>query len=284
MSESFAAARRRGALLLGAAGVPGAARDAELLLRWASGLDGPALAARGEDPAPVETRLRFDEALARRAARAPLSHIVGWRDFWGRRFEVTPDVLDPRPESEAMIAAALAEPEGFAAPGKVLDLGVGSGALLATLLAERPEATGLGVDASRAALAVAARNLAVHGLSHRAALRMGDWLDGLEEGFDLILCNPPYIPEAEIEGLEPEVREHEPRLALTPGGDGLDPYRRIAPDLAAFLRRRGRAFFEIGPDQTEPVGAIFAAFGWPAPIIHRDFDGRDRCLEWRRKP
>ncbi|MFN3260663.1 MAG: peptide chain release factor N(5)-glutamine methyltransferase [Pikeienuella sp.] len=283
MSESWDEARRRGAALLAAAGIEGAARDAERLLRWAGGLEGAALAARGDEPAPIEARLRYDGALAKRAGRAPLSHIVGGREFWGRWFEVTKDVLDPRPESETMIAAALAEPEGAASPGKVLDLGVGSGALLATILSERPEATGLGIDASRAALAVAARNLAQHGLAHRAALRIGDWLDGLEEGFDLILCNPPYIAEAEVEALAPEVRDHEPRLALTPGGDGLDPYRRIAPDLAAFLRRRGRAFFEIGPDHAAPVSAIFAAFGWPQPILHRDMDGRDRCLEWRRK-
>ena len=108
-------------------------------------------------------------------------------------------------------------------------------------------------------------------------------MDGLTEGFDLILCNPPYIAEAEIEGLSPEVREHEPRIALTPGGDGLAPYRRIAPELAAFLRRGGRALFEIGAGQGTAVSLIFGAFGWPAPIVHRDFDGRERCLEWRRK-
>lgn len=276
---TFAEAIRAGAQQLDAAGVENAARDAELLLRWAADLDGAALSARLADDAPSDAAARFKEAVERRAGRAPLSHIVGYREFWGRRFEVTPDVLDPRPESETMIAAALDGPP----PGKVLDLGVGSGCLLATMLAERPEATGLGVDASRKTLAVARRNCDALALGERATLRLGDWLDDMLEGFDLILCNPPYIAEDEMSALAPEVADHEPRLALTPGGDGLDPYRRIAPELAAFLRRKGRALFEIGPTQAPDVSAIFGAFGWSDPILHKDMDGRDRCLEFRRK-
>ncbi|MFV0475066.1 MAG: peptide chain release factor N(5)-glutamine methyltransferase [Pikeienuella sp.] len=283
MSDSFNTLRRAGAARLAAAGIDGAARDAELLLRWAAALSGAALAARAEDPAPPEARKRFEAALTRREAREPVSHILGGREFYGRWFEVTPDVLDPRPESEVMIAAALETPEGHPPPRRVLDLGVGSGCLLCTMLAELPEATGLGVDASRAALQVARRNIGALGLTDRARVAMGDWMDDLMEAFDLILCNPPYIAEAEIAGLAPEVAKYEPRAALTPGGDGLDPYRRIAPELAAFLRRGGRAFFEIGPTQAEAAAEIFAAFGWPAPIVHRDLDGRDRCLEFRRR-
>lgn len=271
-----------GAAQLAAAGVEGGARDAELILRWAAGLDAAGLSARLGDDAntlPPEAAARLADGLAARAARSPVSHIVGGRYFWGRWFEVTPDVLDPRPETEVMVAAALDGP----APTRVLDLGVGSGCLLATMLAERPGATGLGVDASRAALAVAARNLAAHGADARAEVKLGDWCDGLLEGFDLILCNPPYIAEDEMPGLAPEVLGHEPRLALTPGGDGLDAYRRIAPELAAYLRRKGRAFFEIGPDQAAAVQVIFGAFGWSGAMVHRDMDGRDRCLEFRRK-
>ncbi len=282
MTKSFDALRRDGAVALAAAGIEAAAREAELLLRWASGLEAAPLSARGNEPAPEDAAARFAEGLAKRAARAPLSHVTGGREFWGRRFVVTPDVLDPRPETETLIAAALDAPEG-ATPHRALDLGVGSGAILGTILAELPEATGLGVDASRAALAVARANFEALGVIDRATLKIGDWLDGLTEGFDLILCNPPYIPEAELEALSPEVREHEPRLALTPGGDGLDAYRRIAPDLAAYLRRRGRALFEIGAGQADDVAAIFAAFGWPEPIRHLDMDGRERVLEWRRK-
>ena len=277
--ESHDAALRAAAARLGEAGVPDPLRDAELLLRWAAGESAESLSVKRADPLPEPARARFEAAVERRAARMPVSHIIGRRMFWGREFAVTPDVLDPRPESETMIAAALDGPP----PGKALDLGVGSGCLLCTVLAERPEATGLGIDASRKALNVAKENAAALGLSERASFRLGDWLDGLDEGFDLILCNPPYIAEDELAALSPEVLEHEPRLALTPGGDGLDPYRRIAPELAFHLRRRGRALFEIGPTQAEAASGVFAAFGWPAPIIHKDMDGRDRCLEYRRK-
>lgn len=283
MSETFGEAARRGAARLSAAGVEGGARDAERLLRWAAGLEGAALTARRDDGVPAGDLAKFDAALAKREARAPVSHIVGGRSFWGRWFEVTPDVLDPRPETEVMIAAALKTPDGARRPEKILDLGVGSGCILGTLLAETPGAAGVGVDASRAALAVAARNMAALGVADRADLRLGDWLDGMLEGFDIIVCNPPYVAEAEIAGLEPELLDHEPRMALTPGGDGLDPYRRIAPELAAFLRRGGRALFEVGPGQAAEVAAIFAAFGWDAPTAHADLDGRDRCLEFRRK-
>ena len=283
MSASFDAAIRAAAARLAAAGAPDPARDAEIIMRWASGESAETLSARRADPAPADALQTFDEAVTRREGRAPVSHITGTRAFWGRMFQVTPDVLDPRPESETMIAAALDLGEDGVAPARVLDLGVGSGCLLGAVLAETPEATGLGVDASRAALKVAAANMAALGLADRAELKMGDWLDGVEEGFNLILCNPPYIAESEIADLSPEVRDHEPRLALTPGGDGLDPYRRIAPEMAICLRRKGRALFEIGPTQAAAVTEIFGAFGWGAPKVHKDMDGRDRCLEFVRK-
>lgn len=275
MSETHAALLRRASAALGAAGIEGAARDAELLLRWAAGMDGAAFSVRRMEAASADATARFEEALERRLRREPVSHIVGAREFWGRRFEVNRDVLDPRPESETTIAAALRRPGG-----RVLDLGVGSGCLLGAVLAERPGATGLGVDASEAALAVAARNLAALGLGERATLRKGDWLDGVEGRFDIVLCNPPYIAETEMAGLAPEVREHEPLMALTPGGDGLAPYRAIAPALAAVLAPGGTAFFEIGPTQAKDVTEIFAAAGWAPPRVHKDMDGRDRCLEF----
>lgn len=277
--SAYGEAIRDAAARLQTAGAPDPLRDAEILMRWAAGLTPEQLSVSRGDAAPAEALARFETAVEQRAERRPVSHITGERAFWGRAFKVTPDVLDPRPESETMIAAALEGPE----PERVLDLGSGSGCLLLSVLAERPEATGIGLDASRKALMVARENANALGLAGRATFRMGDWLDGLEEGFNLILCNPPYIAEEEIADLSPEVREHEPRLALTPGGDGLDPYRRIAPEMAFCLRRKGRALFEIGPTQAEAVAGIFGAFGWPAPIIHKDMDGRDRCLEYRRK-
>lgn len=279
MSVTFGEAIRAGAARLAEAGAPDPQRDAEILMRWAADAAPERLSVMRSDPVGADALGRFGEAVDRRCARAPVSHITGSRLFWGRAFSVTPDVLDPRPESETMIAAALDGP----APERVLDLGVGSGCLLGTLLAERPEASGLGVDASRKALQVARSNMETLGVADRATLKMGDWLDGVEEGFNLILCNPPYIAEEEIAALSPEVRDHEPRLALTPGGDGLDPYRRIAPEMAICLRRKGRALFEIGPTQADAVTEIFGAFGWASPVVHKDMDGRDRCLEFRRK-
>ena len=275
---SRAALLREAARRLDAACVPDAAGDARALLRWASGLSAASFGISLNDPPGAEEAARFAGAVAQRAARRPVSQIIGRREFWGRDFIVTPDVLDPRPETETLIAAALEGPAS-----RILDLGTGSGCILLTVLAERPRATGVGVDASAPALAVAARNAAALGLDARADLRKGNWCAGLAGRFDLILSNPPYIAEEEIADLSPEVREHEPRLALTPGGDGLDPYRRIAPEMAFCLRRKGRALFEIGPTQAEAVTGIFGAFGWPAPIIHKDMDGRDRCLEYRRK-
>lgn len=280
MSETHAAALARGAALLAKAGVDNAPRDAELLLRHATGLTGAALSARLTDEAEPETIAGYDEALARRAAREPLSHITGGREFWGRRFEVTADVLDPRPETETLIAAALDSP-GWR---RVLDLGVGSGCILLTLLAERPAADGLGIDASEAALAVAARNRAALGLERRAELRFGDWLENVDGRFDLITCNPPYIAADEMPGLSPEVAGHEPRMALTPGGDGLDAYRAVARRMARVLAPGGMALFEIGPAQAAAVAAIFAAAGWAAPDVLPDLDGRDRCLRFRAHP
>lgn len=198
----LAAATRR----LAAAGVDDPARDARLLMRWASGLDGAALSAALRETPPPEVAARFEAAVAARAARRPLSHVTGRRIFWGREFEVTPDTLDPRPETETLIAAAL---DGTA-PGRVLDLGLGTGCILLTLLAEWPFARGVGVEVSAPALEVARRNAARLGVADRADLRAGDWYAGLDGRFDLIVSNPPYIPAAEMAGLSPEVREHEP--------------------------------------------------------------------------
>ena len=274
MSETFDAALRRGADDLAKAGIDQAAGDARALAIWAAGLDAAQLTARLRDEMPDAARQAFNAAVAKRAGRVPVSHIIGERLFWGRWFDVTADVLDPRPETEIMIARALDLP----APDRVLELGVGSGCILATILAERPGATGVGVDISPAALKVAARNLDRSGAAGRAELKKGDWLQGIEGRFDLVLCNPPYIAAAEMQDLSPEVFNNEPHIALTPGGDGLAPYREIAPKLRDVLAQEGAALFEIGPTQAAEVAAIFAAAGWPAPEVLKDFDDRDRCL------
>lgn len=258
------------------AGIDSAAVDARALIIWAAGLDAAGFAAALREAAPDEALVRYDAALSARAARRPVSHIIGGRLFWGRWFKVTADVLDPRPETEIMIARALQS----SPPTRVLELGVGSGCILGTMLAERPDATGLGVDASEAALTIAAANLESLDVAGRAQLRKGDWLNGVEGQFDLILCNPPYIAEEDLADLSPEVRQHEPMLALSPGGDGLDAYRAIAPDLRRVAAPGGVALFEIGPTQAEAVIEIFRAEGWPRPEVLKDFDGRDRCLHF----
>ncbi len=274
MSETFDAALRRGAAELTKAGIENAASDARALALWAAGMDAARLTAMLRDEMPEPSRTVYNSALEKRAGRIPVSHIVGGRLFWGRWFEVSADVLDPRPETEIMIARAL----DMTPPAHVLELGVGSGCILGTILAERPGATGVGVDISPKALAIARRNLTQLGVVESAELKIGDWLAGIEGAFDLVLCNPPYIAAAEMQDLSPEVFGHEPHIALSPGGDGLAPYRVIAPDLARVLAPGGAAMFEIGPTQAADVADIFSASGWAPPEVLKDFDGRDRCL------
>ncbi len=273
MSETYDAAIRRGTADLMKAGVDSAAVDARALMIWAADTDAAALLAALRDTVPVEIAQKYNSALEDRASHRPVSHIIGGRIFWGRWIEVTADVLDPRPETEVMIDAAISR-----APMRVLDLGVGSGCILATVLAETPCATGVGVDASDAALKVAERNIAALGVAQRAVLIRGNWLAEVEGVFDLVLCNPPYITADEMADLSEDVLRFEPHLALTPGGDGLASYRIIAAELDRILTPGGQAMFEIGPTQASDVVAIFATFGWGAPKILQDFDGRDRCL------
>ena len=259
---------------LAAAGVPDPERDARVLLCWASGMDRAGFsAALAEKPAADEA-IRFADAVSRRAERVPVSQIIGQRLFWGRDFATGPEVLDPRPESETLIALAL---DG-AAPRRILDLGIGSGCLLVTLLAEWPEAAGLGIDCSGAALEIAHRNAASLGVADRCELRPGNWLDGVHGTYDLVVANPPYLAESEIVHLSPEVRDHEPRIALTPGGDGLDAYRAILSKLPQALTTRGRALFEIGPTQAVALRGLVETAGLVADPPVRDLDGRDRVV------
>ncbi|MEM1313125.1 MAG: peptide chain release factor N(5)-glutamine methyltransferase [Pseudomonadota bacterium] len=275
----------QGARTLSAAGVEDPGRDARLLLRWASGLEAAAFSARLGERAEAAEAARFAAGLAARAARRPLSQVTGRRAFWGRDFLVTPDVLDPRPETETLVAAALDGPlRDPAGEARVLDLGTGSGCILASLLADRPGATGLGVDRSRAALEVARRNAQALGVAARASWVEGDWFGGVRGRFDLVAANPPYVTAAQFDALAPEVRLWEPQGALTPGGDGLAAYRAIAEGLDAALAPGGRALLEFGAGQAAAVQAIFEAAGFAAAALHADLDGRARCIELERKP
>ncbi len=261
---------------LQAAGIDGAARDARRLLAHALGVAPDVLAGRMTDPMPEAAEAAFAALVARRAAREPVSHLTGARAFWGRDFRVTRDVLDPRPETETLVALALADP--FA---RVLDLGTGSGCILVTLLAERPGAQGVGTDISPQALLIAGENAARHGVADRLVLTPSDWFGDIGGRYDLIVSNPPYIAAEEIAGLAPEVRDHEPRGALTDGADGLTAYRAIAEGAGRFLAPGGRLLVEIGPAQGPAVSRLFGEAGLERVTVHPDLDGRDRVVAAR---
>jgi release factor glutamine methyltransferase len=192
-------------------------------------------------------------------------------------------VLTPRPDTETVVEYSLRDfPEH--APWRILDLGVGSGAILLAILAERPQAKGLGIDVSEEALAVARDNAASLGLAGQLALLRGDWTAGLDgESFDLVVSNPPYIASHVIETLEPEVRDHEPRLALEGGADGLDHYRTLAPEILRVLKPGGRFAVEIGYDQKEAVEALFREAGAVFVQTIRDLSDKDRVVAGEKK-
>lgn len=244
--------------------------DAELLMAHAIGISRNDLLLRQRDLTVPPT---FAQLVQRRRAGEPIAYIVGTRDFWTISLTVTPDVLIPRPDSETLIEAAV---DHFAdrPPATVLDLGTGSGALLLAALAQWPAATGIGIDASPGALAVARGNAGRLRMAERAAIRGGDWADGVTGRFDLILINPPYI--ARTVTLAGDVL-HEPDSALFAGVDGLDDYRRIIPGLPRLLAPGGMAAIEIGYDQRESVSALLRASGLDV-AVRCDLAGHDRCL------
>ncbi len=258
------------------AGIEDAARDARALLAHAMGLPADRLTLTLHDDLTPQAEARFATHVAARATRQPVAQIIGERLFWGLSFLVTPDVLDPRPETEILVQAALRAP--FV---NMLDLGTGSGAILLACLHGMPVASGLGVDLSAPALRVAIGNAARLGLSARAKFRVSDWLKGVTGRYDLIVSNPPYIATDEMPDLAPEVLNFEPHLALTPGGDGLDAYRAIAAGAAARLVPGGRILLEIGPTQGRAVCGLLATQGFAAIAILPDLDGRDRVVSAR---
>jgi len=268
-AEAMVAATAR----LRAAGVPDPARDARLLLAHAAQVDAARVTLIAPEDIAPEIADRYDHLIALRAVRVPVSHLVGEREFYGRRFKISADVLDPRPESETLIEAALSE--DFA---RVLDLGTGSGCLLVTLLAERPDARGIGVDLSEAACLQASANAVLHHVAGRAEIVQGNWFDPVEGRFDLIVANPPYLAVDEMADIAPELRDHEPRMALTDEGDGLSAYREIAALAGSYLTTQGRVLCEIGWQQGPDVRAIFANAGWGHIDILADLDGRDRVV------
>jgi release factor glutamine methyltransferase len=255
-----------------------ARREARLLLEHCLGLTPGRLRSGEREVMPAAELERYDSLIERRRRREPVSQIIGQWEFWGLPFFVTPDTLTPRPDTETLVQAALDLAPDRSAPLRLLDLGTGTGCLLLALLHELPNAAGLGIDKSAAALAVAERNAAALGLTGRARFAPGDWAAGLAETFDIIVSNPPYIPQDRIPGLMPEVARHEPRLALDGGADGLDCYRRLAPQLAARLAPGGHALLEVGQGQAADAAAILAAAGLRPAGTRADLGRRDRCI------
>ncbi len=268
---------------LEAAGLTGPVIDARLLVEAAADATRMDIVTDPYRELTPEQEATLDDYLGRRERREPVSHILGRKGFWKIMLGVTKDVLTPRPDTETVVEYSLRDfPEH--APWRVLDLGVGSGAILLALLAERPAAKGLGIDVSEEALAVARDNAASLGLAGRVALLRGDWTAGLAgDEFDLVVSNPPYIANHVIETLEPEVRDHEPRLALEGGVDGLDHYRTLAPEILRVLKPGGRFAVEIGYDQKEAVEALFKAAGAVFVQTIRDLADRDRVVAGEKK-
>lgn len=274
IGTAVAAAEER----LRAAGVAAPRRDARLLLADLLGQDVATVIAWPERGLEPDVRDAFERRVARRAGREPVARIVGRREFWSLGLRIAPATLDPRPDSEVLISALLGQVGDRAAPLRAVDLGTGSGCLLLALLSELPAARGLGIDCSEAALVVARDNARELGLAERAEFRRGDWCAGLEGGFDLLVCNPPYIPASDIEGLEAEVARWDPRSALDGGPDGLEPYRRILPALDELLSPGGCAAFEHGPGQGEAiVGLLTPRKNWRVERL-QDLAGRDRGI------
>lgn len=252
--------------------------DARLLLQAATGLTREDIILEPSRPIAGHDLQRFDSFLERRLRREPVSRILGEREFYGRPFRVTPATLDPRPDTETLIDAALAL---LPRAARILDLGTGTGAIAVTLLAERPDATGVATDLSPEALAVARDNAERAGVAKRLTLLRGNWYEPVSGVFDIIASNPPYIPSGDISGLSPDVRNFDPALALVGGPDGLEPYRAIAPGAVRRLAAGGHVLVEIGAGQADDVEAVFAAAGFGRAGRHNDLGGHVRCLAFR---
>jgi release factor glutamine methyltransferase len=276
MSRSEAMARLRGKFTQ--AGIEEAALDARLLATEALGIAALDLLLGAEKPIGQTGADRLAAMAARRLAREPVARILGLRGFWGLPFRLSPETLVPRPDTETLVETALAGIADRDAPIRILDLGTGSGCILVALLHELPQASGLGLDRSPAALATARDNAFLNGVGDRAAFVASDWAQAINARFNLIVANPPYIPAAEIETLDPEVAEHDPRGALDGGPDGLVAYRAILADSYRLLAGPGRLILEIGYDQADAVAKVAMAAGFPPPQLARDLGGNPRVL------
>ncbi len=278
--KAWTAARNR----LTEGGIDSPVIDARLLLEAAADASRMDIVTDPYRELTAEQVATLDGYVERRLRREPVAHILGRKGFWKVMLSVNNQVLTPRPDTEVIVDLVLkrtTEHQAF----NLLDLGVGSGAIILSILAERPAAKGLGIDISSEALAVARENAANLDLNQQVALLRGDWTGGLaDENFDIVVSNPPYIATDEIEMLEPEVRDHEPRLALDGGADGLDPYRILAPEILRVLKPGGLFAVEIGHTQSKDVEALFEAAGGLEVWTIKDLSDRDRVVTGLKKP
>jgi release factor glutamine methyltransferase len=268
------------------AGIETAQRDARLLMLDAAGLVHADLIRAPREALGEAAAAKLTGHVRRRLTREPVARILGEWEFWSLPFTLAPATLVPRPDSETVVAAALLALGArlHASQGlRVLDLGTGSGCLLVALLHEMPGATGVGIDIDGDAAATARFNAVRNGVGERCTIATADWIQPIEGQFDLVVSNPPYIADAIIDGLEPEVRLHDPRIALSGGRDGLAAYRALAAVLPGVLAPAGVVVLEIGADQSEAVTQLFALTGWRVEGPYADFGARPRALVLRRR-
>lgn len=262
------------------AGIPAreAALDAELLARTVLGWDRAAFLTRRREPADAAFDAAYATLVARRARREPVGYILGEREFWGLPFEVTRDVLIPRPETELIVEEALAAFGGGRPPATVIDVCTGSGCLAVTLAREFGGADVIATDISESALGVARRNAARHGMAGRIDFRLADLLDGIESRADLVVANPPYVARRDAATLAPEVHDHEPHVALFAGDDGLEVYRRLLPAARTRLTRHGKLVVELGIGQADAVAGIAETAGLRVEHTRQDLQGITRTM------
>lgn len=277
MTGSIAQVLAEASEILRSAGVPEARREAGSLLAFVCGRDRTFLIAHAEHVLNEIETTRFSQFIQRRAAGEPHQYITGMQDFYSRQFKITKDVLIPRPETELLVEAALRflDPE---VATKICDVGTGSGCIAITLVCERQAAAATALDISNAALLVAAENAALHGVTDRVSFMQSDCFSALPTGsrFDLVVSNPPYVAAGAIDGLQREVRDHEPRVALSPGSDGLSIIRRLLNEAPLFLKPDGCLIFEMGFDQSEKVRELVDPSLWILSDILPDLQGIPR--------
>lgn len=251
--------------------------DAKLLVGQALGFDALQLAVHERELVSTLLASAVTELMQRRLRGESVARIIGHREFYGLDFALNEATLEPRPDTELLVDLAL---KVLPAGGRFVDLGTGSGCIPIAVLANRPDARGVASDINPRALEMAGRNAERHGVADRLTLLQGDWFGALggQDGFDLIVSNPPYISSEVVETLSPEVKNFDPRLALDGGPDGLAPYRIIAAEAAHWLRPGGNVLVEIGYDQGAAVSALFAEAGFSAILVEKDLAGLDRVV------